>query len=47
VLYVDPNVSYMGQVTGGIRIRAPKPGTQVPQQQASAKSDDFDDDIPF
>src|SRR5689334_22764949 len=25
VVYVDPTVSYAGKVTGGIRLRAPKP----------------------
>lgn len=27
VLYNDPNVSYAGKLTGGIRVRAPRPGT--------------------
>ena len=26
VLYNDPNVSFAGKLTGGIRVRAPKPG---------------------
>ena len=48
VLYVDPNVSYMGKVTGGIRIRAPKQGAQVPAQSVPvATTDEPDDDIPF
>ena len=32
VLYVDPNVSYAGKLTGGIRIRAPKPQAVAPAQ---------------
>lgn len=32
VLYVDPNVSYAGKLTGGIRIRAPKPQAIAPAQ---------------
>lgn len=50
VLYVDPNVSYMGKVIGGIRVRAPKQGAQVPvpaQSVSVAATDEFDDDIPF
>lgn len=47
VLYVDPNVSYMGKVTGGIRIRAPKPGAQVPKQETPAPVDESFDDVPF
>lgn len=27
VLYVDPTVSYQGKLTGGVRVRRPKPGT--------------------
>lgn len=30
VLYNDPNVSYQGQLRGGIRVRAPKPGAVKP-----------------
>lgn len=32
VLYNDPNVTYNGKLTGGIRVRAPKPGS-VPVQK--------------
>jgi len=45
VLYVDPNVSFGGQVVGGIRVRAPKPGAQMPETVTT--EDHFDDDIPF
>lgn len=44
VLYTDPNVSFAGKITGGIRVRAPRPGTKVPEKAAEP---DFDDDIPF
>jgi hypothetical protein len=27
VLYTDPNVSFQGRLVGGIRVRAPKPGS--------------------
>lgn len=30
VLYNDPTVSYGGKLTGGIRVRAPKPGSVSP-----------------
>ena len=55
VLYNDPNVSYAGKITGGIRLRAPKKAVQQaieaskkilkpdPVQALSA----MDDDIPF
>lgn len=38
VLYNDPNVSYAGKITGGIRVRAPK--------NTEPKAD-FNDNIPF
>jgi hypothetical protein len=34
VLYFDPNVQYKGELTGGIRIRAPKQRQQVAPQVA-------------
>ena len=40
VLYNDPNVSFGGKLIGGIRIRAPKVGAQLPPVPA-------DDDIPM
>lgn len=45
VLYDDPNVSFGGKITGGIRIRAPKQGTTKPVSQPAAAPDD--DEIPF
>ena len=44
VLYTDPNVSFQGKLTGGIRVRAPK------KQAAAAKPKppvEDDDDTPF
>ena len=52
VLYDDPNVSFGGKLTGGIRCRAPKQNTQsgnVPTQNGNDPKP-FDDDlsnIPF
>lgn len=40
VLYTDPNVSYGGKLVGGIRVRAPKPGS-VPNAPVAVE------DIPF
>ena len=42
VIFNDPNVSFGGKITGGIRIRAPKN-----KAQQSAPEPDLDDDIPF
>jgi len=44
VLYDDPSVSFRGKITGGIRIRAPKPGS-VPDSAPAAP--ELDDDLPF
>jgi len=57
VIYTDHAVMYAGRRTGGLRVRAPKPGS-VPEPvppnaelQGGGGStndhDDFDDDIPF
>lgn len=46
VLYVDPNVSYAGKITGGIRLRAPK-GHAKPKPASKPNVDDFDADAPF
>ncbi len=43
VLYVDPNVTYAGKVTGGIRVRKPKAGAPVPPPAVEVE----DDSIPF
>jgi hypothetical protein len=56
VLFNDPNVSYAGKITGGIRLRAPR--NQQPQQppvppdamdhmQQPHANDVPDDEIPF
>lgn len=48
VVYVDPNVSYAGKRTGGLRI---KPARKTKQKSASADDTggvkNMDDDIPF
>lgn len=43
VLYVDPNVSYAGKITGGIRVRKPKANAPPPVVVAEVD----DDLIPF
>lgn len=45
VLYEDPNVSFGGKLTGGIRCRAPKQA--VSEQKAAPTVAPFDDDFPF
>lgn len=57
VLYTDPNVSYAGNVVGGIRVRAPKVRPQAVPVAVNAPrvvapppapvSELTDDDIPF
>lgn len=51
VLFADPTVAYKGKVTGGIRIRAPKPQGQPAQSPGitapTAPPYDDDLDIPF
>lgn len=44
VVYNDPNVSFAGKITGGVRIRAPKKKTVEAPVPTDA---DFEDDIPF
>ncbi len=44
VLYVDPNVSFAGKLTGGIRVRKPKPTAPPPPVTADPLTDD---EIPF
>lgn len=43
VVYNDPNVSFGGKITGGVRIRAPKKKTA----EAMPTTEDFDDEIPY
>ncbi len=51
VLYNDPNVSYAGKITGGIRVRKPKTKAvqrpPLPSRQTLADQDDLENDIPF
>ena len=47
VLYHDPNVSFGGKLVGGIRVRAPKPGTQTSPATAPEVEPPNDDGIPF
>lgn len=49
VLYADPNVSFQGKLVGGIRVRAPKPGSvkPTPPPPPVATTPLMDDDIPF
>lgn len=46
VVYNDPNVSFAGKITGGVRIRAPKKKT-AEAPAAGPTDNDFEDDIPF
>jgi hypothetical protein len=51
-MYVDPNVTYKGQVTGGLRLRPLKPpkpssaGRDPPSAAPAATAFEFDDKIP-
>ena len=52
VIYFDPNVSFGGRVTGGLRVKVPtaKPSLAESQQQVNAEPTstvDPDDDMPF
>jgi hypothetical protein len=48
VLYTDPNVSFGGKITGGVRIRAPRTtAVPPPVPVAPIAKPDFDDDIPW
>ena len=44
VIYTDPNVSFGGQVVGGLRFRGQE---KAPVKAASKDSTGIDDDIPF
>lgn len=46
VVYNDPNVSFAGKITGGVRIRAPKKKTAEAPSTVPTDND-FEDDIPF
>jgi len=45
VLYNDPTIMYAGKVTGGIRLRAPKPPVDSQAQEVANKA--FDDALGF
>jgi len=48
VLYDDPNVSFSGKITGGIRVRAPKQGMKkIDIMTAPKSSTPEDSDLPF
>jgi hypothetical protein len=47
VVYNDPNVSFGGKITGGVRIRAPKKKAAPTETATEAAAADYDDDIPF
>jgi hypothetical protein len=50
-VYVDPNVSFQGQVVGGLRLMPPRvaqPAPSAPPPPAPTKGgDEFGDEIPF
>lgn len=46
VLYNDPNVSFQGKLTGGIRVRAPKKNAGGQTLPPAASVED-DDSVPF
>ena len=39
VLYNDPNISFAGKITGGIRVRKPKGQTESPPAREASESD--------
>jgi hypothetical protein len=49
LVYVDPNVTFKGQLTGGLRLRTQKAaaGAAAPAPAAAAAEEGFDDGIPF
>jgi hypothetical protein len=47
VLYNDPNVSFAGKLTGGIRLRATRMKTPPKTAEAARKLAEMEDDIPF
>jgi len=49
VLYDEPNVSFGGKLVGGIRVRAPKPGTKLPiiEPRPEGAHTQQEDDLPF
>lgn len=47
VLYKEPNVSYGGKLTGGIRVRAPKKQNGTASKRPPVQEEPEDDEIPF
>ncbi len=48
VLYTDPNVTFGGKLVGGIRVRAPKPGSvKVAPPPPMPTESEFEEDVPF
>jgi hypothetical protein len=51
LVYVDPNVTFKGQLTGGLRLRTQRPSAGAPAAPAAAPPaaghEEFDDGIPF
>lgn len=45
ILYVDPNVSFGGKVTGGLRIKSAK--TVMPKRAIGTTLADMESDVPF
>jgi hypothetical protein len=45
-LYVDPNVSFKGQVVGGLRLR-PLKQAKLPLAAVAGAEEPFNDDIPY
>jgi hypothetical protein len=45
-IYVDPNVSFKGQVVGGLRLRPIGPKKSTPLVTPSPAAEEFDDRIP-
>ena len=43
VLYVNPDVTFGNEVTGGLRLKP----VQQPKAKVPAKTNDFSDDVPF
>jgi hypothetical protein len=47
ILYTDPNVSFGGQVVGGLRFRGQEKAPVKAAARSAGKFDDMKDDIPF
>lgn len=46
ILYVDPNVSFAGKLTGGLRLKSAKP-IAAPKRVSKSSLEDMESDIPF